>query len=183
MSNARPFDDFYEPVTEAGCWLWMGSIDSKGYGGIKVDGKQMGAHRRSWVLANGPIPDRLHVLHKCDTPSCVNPSHLFLGTNYDNVQDMVRKGRARGGNGAYKAPAKPAMASARDKFIEFGGERKSIAEWCRVLGLRYNTVKARICNKGWAHERALTTPTKPPKTTGSIACSDACGYSRTTGEK
>lgn len=62
MSKARPFEDFYEPVTESGCWIWMGAIDSKGYGGIKVNGKQMSAHRRSWVIANGDIPSGLHVL-------------------------------------------------------------------------------------------------------------------------
>ena len=47
----------------------------------------------SWELTNGEVPDELHVLHKCDNPSCVNPHHLFLGTNFDNVQDKIQKGR------------------------------------------------------------------------------------------
>lgn len=80
----------------SGCQIWMGCVSSKGYGwvGIFKTNKRMTVHRLSWILKNGSIPDGMHVLHKCDVPSCINPDHLFLGTNNDNVADRVRKGRS-----------------------------------------------------------------------------------------
>lgn len=81
------------------CWEWkgvrVGSMTIK-YGQFNFPGGRTAAHRFSWYLAHGPIPNGLQVLHKCDNPPCVNPSHLFLGTQADNVHDCVAKGRARG---------------------------------------------------------------------------------------
>jgi hypothetical protein len=76
------------------CWLWQGCT-SNGYGQIRPGGYQpcQYAHRVAWELAYGPIPDGLDVLHKCDTPRCVRPSHLFLGTPLDNAIDRDIKGR------------------------------------------------------------------------------------------
>jgi hypothetical protein len=87
---------FWEKVRIASkdeCWLWTASLNNKGYGKIGEGKKILLAHRVSWELHFGPIPDRLCVLHKCDNPKCVNPDHLFLGTQKDNAQDMVRKNR------------------------------------------------------------------------------------------
>ncbi|MDD5171354.1 MAG: HNH endonuclease signature motif containing protein [Syntrophales bacterium] len=77
------------------CWLWTGSQMRQGlaYGRIAVKGKIKAAHRVSYELYVGPIPDGLFVLHKCDVPYCVNPNHLFLGTQADNNRDMHKKGR------------------------------------------------------------------------------------------
>lgn len=81
------------------CWLWTGSTRKKGYGYISFKGKPISAHRFSWIFFKGKIPRLIGyhgncVLHKCDTPSCVNPEHLFLGTMGDNVRDMFAKGRS-----------------------------------------------------------------------------------------
>jgi hypothetical protein len=75
------------------CWIWFGSKDPCGYGRFLFDGKNRTTHRVSWLIYKGDIPDGLQVLHRCDTPSCVNPAHLFLGTQKDNMQDCKRKGR------------------------------------------------------------------------------------------
>lgn len=75
------------------CWEWRACRNRKGYGLFWESGVNRGAHRVAWEIASGPIPTGLHVLHRCDNPSCVNPSHLFLGTNLDNVRDRGAKGR------------------------------------------------------------------------------------------
>ena len=74
------------------CWLWTGAVFGGGYGRITVNGKRVAAHRFSYEAANGPIPDGLFICHSCDVKSCVNPAHLFAGTQADNMQDWTRKG-------------------------------------------------------------------------------------------
>ena len=92
MRTPDPYQAFeYEPTT--GCWLWYLATSDAGYGSFRVAGKTVLAHRKFFERANGPIPRGLHVCHKCDTPQCVNPDHLFLGTASDNMRDMHKKGR------------------------------------------------------------------------------------------
>jgi len=94
-------DRFWAKVDKSiasGCWEWQSSIRGNGYGAffthlIEEGRKCYGAHRYSWMLAHGPIPDGLWVLHKCDNRICVNPDHLFLGDRTDNMRDCAQKGR------------------------------------------------------------------------------------------
>ena len=90
---------FWDKVDRRGpeeCWPWTASTTEKGYGKIGVGSPPrhlLSTHRMSWILAYGPIPPGMHVLHRCDVPGCVNPSHLFLGTQADNIADREAKGR------------------------------------------------------------------------------------------
>jgi hypothetical protein len=89
------FNAKYQVDTATGCWLWIASTAGAGYGQIKLPGqrKQIYAHRLSYLYHKGEIPDGQEVCHSCDTPRCVNPDHLFLGTSGDNHMDMKAKDR------------------------------------------------------------------------------------------
>jgi hypothetical protein len=92
----NPDKHFWSMVKVSGageCWEWQHSKNNKGYGNVQWNGRVDKAHRVAWTLTHGD-PGSLFVLHSCDNRSCCNPSHLFLGTNQDNMDDMVKKGRA-----------------------------------------------------------------------------------------
>lgn len=97
--RGTPVDRFWSKVRpEVGdaCWEWQAARERAGYGVFnpsKAPGKKQSAHRFSWELHYGPIPDGMWVCHRCDNPSCVRPDHLFLGTPRDNYEDMHQKGR------------------------------------------------------------------------------------------
>lgn len=88
------------PEPNSGCWLWTGYTDSRGYGRIWLGGRHSvstGVHRLSLKLSGVLVPNELMVLHRCDVPCCVNPEHLFIGTQGDNIQDMINKNRHKSG--------------------------------------------------------------------------------------
>jgi hypothetical protein len=100
------FHKKYE-ISESGCWIWTAGTRPNGKGVLYPrhwtdDGKSVGAHRFSFELVHGPIPESMYVCHKCDTPLCVNPDHLFVGTHHDNMRDMVAKKRSFTGRGEDK---------------------------------------------------------------------------------
>lgn len=91
-SIGNRFWDRVDVCGEDECWEWKGYRNENGYGKMLAFGEQM-AHRVSWIINSGEIPEGIKVLHKCDNPPCVNPEHLFLGTLGDNNKDRHRKGR------------------------------------------------------------------------------------------
>lgn len=88
------FDEKWMQIPFCDCWLWIGANNGM-YGKFNFAGICVSAHRVSWELHRGEIPEEMDVLHTCDTPLCVNPDHLWLGTKKDNQQDSIRKGRKR----------------------------------------------------------------------------------------
>ncbi len=93
-SKHKPFEHKYLAEPNSGCWIWTSGWDKAGYGHSTGNVR---AHRLSWEIHVGDVPSGMLVCHKCDTPCCVNPNHLFLGTPQDNMSDKVSKGRQASG--------------------------------------------------------------------------------------
>lgn len=143
------------------CWEWMGALTYQGYG---VYGKPKRlAHRLSWEHYNGPIPDGMFVCHKCDNPPCVNPEHLFLGTQADNMRDMDSKGRRakpydRHGVKNPRARLTPDQVAEirrlyalgrykpkQKKGVPYDSKRLSI-----MFGVARSTIRLVTCGRNWA---------------------------------
>lgn len=131
------------PVPESGCLIWMGYTNSKrdydyGLAWDERYKKKVLAHRFTWELFKGPIPNDMNVLHKCDVAGCVNPNHLFLGTLKDNSQDMIRKGRHKPGTtggrewGDYCLHGHP-RTEENTKYVR--GKNGGIKRSCRVCNI------------------------------------------------
>src|SRR5687767_11309763 len=114
MTNAQSlkFWSHVSPIaTTTSCALWSGLCNAQGYGKFFYGGKYRLAHRVMYELKRGAIPDGMCVCHSCDTPSCVNPAHLWLGTNAENIADRDRKGRGRQPRGERNGQSKLSAAA------------------------------------------------------------------------
>lgn len=112
-----------------GCWLWTGARNHNGYGIMNYGRKALRAHRVSYQVAKGEIPDGIQVCHSCDTPRCVNPDHLWLGTNKDNALDATSKGR------------NPIVALKPDQVKEIRASSENTNVLSRVYGVGWNTIQ------------------------------------------
>lgn len=146
------FNEKYIPEPMSGCWLWTGALSgSMGYGFMRrFPGEHASykyAHRFSWEHHHGPVPDGMHVLHKCDIPTCVNPDHLFLGTLADNMRDCKRKGRMpdRRGDNAGRA----ILSSSDIPYIRESSE--SLRTLARKFGVEKTTIWSILHRRSWAH--------------------------------
>lgn len=128
------------------CWEWIGSVNCKwGYGQFGT--KRLRAHRVAWVLTNGEITNNLHVLHKCDNRLCCNPEHLFLGTQQDNIDDKVSKGRQPKGetNGGHILTSQQ-VNEIRQRYMAGGITQYKLAD---EYGVRQTTISAIITRTNW----------------------------------
>jgi hypothetical protein len=140
---------FWDKVKKTdGCWLWTGAIDVHGYGEMHLGSQTPRAHRLSWMLANGPIPDGLFVCHQCDNRACVRPSHLFLGTNQENLDDMKAKGRKQKGEQCPKSKLTQEEVLAIRADIERGQTVKGTARKYGICPHSVRDIRNRV-SWGW----------------------------------
>jgi hypothetical protein len=158
MTAAERFWSKVHPANDLGCTEWAAHRSPQGYGRLAVDGAQLRAHRFAWELMRGPIPDGLQVLHRCDNRACVNVEHLFLGTQKDNIVDMIAKGRdARGDkNGARSRPERLPRGEAHGRAKLSAEDVMEIRSRCAggeshsALAMRFGVGRATI---GLIHRR------------------------------
>lgn len=116
---------------EDGCWCWTGYTDGR-YGLISIKGKEEKAHRASYSHFKGPIPEGMVVRHRCDNTKCINPDHLVLGTQFDNMRDMVERGRCRPGTQKYEDRTK-FIGMPIDEIVEHGYSRSHASRLSRGI--------------------------------------------------
>ncbi len=147
--DALPVDRFWKYVNKTDeCWLWTGAIQTWGYGAFSFSPKkQISAHRFSWKIANGD-PGKNYVLHRCDVRRCVNPAHLFLGAQADNVRDMVSKKRQLFGE-------RQAQSKLTDNDVErirvLAGEGKKQRSIARMFGVTQALISLVVTRQAWKH--------------------------------
>jgi HNH endonuclease len=142
--RTTPVEERFERYVERGpgCWRWTGSAHPKGYGQInRGDGRPERAHRVAYAKFRGLIPEGLQVLHHCDNPGCVNPDHLFLGTDGDNMHDKVRKGRH---SEQILSAADVAEIRAAPKYARFGA-----AAFAARFGVTVSCIKQVRARSSW----------------------------------
>ena len=138
-----------QPHMDSPCWIWTAGKFRKGYGSIKVSGKSLYTHRVAWVLANGPIPSGLDVLHRCDNPACVRVDHLFLGTNADNVRDRENKGRGVTFSGEAHNMAKLTSAKVDEIRALYAAGGIKQCELAERFGVRQAAISSIVLRKIW----------------------------------
>ena len=145
---------FWERVKRGGpddCWEWTGSLDKNGYGQFRNGNASRQAHRYSYELHVGPLGDLL-ACHSCDNRKCVNPAHIFPGTQRDNIRDMVAKGRRYRPDvvGEKNASAKLTVALVREARQKFA-DGVSISQLSREYRVSWTGMKKAVIRETWRH--------------------------------
>ncbi len=149
------FDRHWLGEPNSGCWLWDGAGSPNGYGQFSVGygktAQKIGAHRASYIIHCGTIPDGMQVCHKCDVKCCVNPTHLFVGTAKDNMQDASRKGKMRGAENVARGELNSKAKLTTEKVLAI----RASSERAAVLAERYGVTEMSIwcarTRRSWKH--------------------------------
>ena len=148
-----PEERFWSRVNKTkSCWLWTGTIRGKsGYGCLEINSKLTSAHRYSWTLSKGNIPDDLFVLHKCDNKLCVRPEHLFLGTQADNNKDRATKNRSWHPTGELHPIHVLTESQVREIRAIYAKGTMSQRDIARLYDVAQWTVGKILNHKTWSH--------------------------------
>lgn len=143
LSNKTDEQRFLEKIVimEDGCWHWNALRDKNGYGKFSIKGKSIRSHRFAYQTWIGPIPNKMLVCHKCDCPPCVNPEHLFLGTEKDNANDMCSKNRQHRMIGSINPQSKLTENMVREIKLELKNNYNGLLG---ILAKKYNVNKTVI---------------------------------------
>ncbi len=147
LSLQERFEDKVELIPFSTCHFWNACANHRGYGQISIGAKMVSAHRASYELYVDKIPEGMHVLHKCDNPPCVNPDHLFLGTNYDNVKDRDSKGRQVSAKGEDNPGAKLKECD----VIDIRSSEMTKAQLSRKYNVSHRLIRNVINRTAWRH--------------------------------
>lgn len=139
----------HKPTNLSDCWIWNGHISRDGYGSFTPYKIPIRAHRFMYQLVHGPIPPRMLVCHKCDNPICVNNSHLFLGSNSDNMKDAVSKGRKKGKRGSDNPLAK--LVEGQVLKIRSLKDILSCRQVAEIFHISHQLVSSIQTKKAWSH--------------------------------
>lgn len=151
----KRFSESFIPEPNSGCWLWTGWTGRRGYGAFHLHGRgQMISSRAAWTILRGEIPDGLWVLHRCNTPACVNPDHLYLGDVRDNVRDMIAAGRQSRkptifGEAHYRAKlSEQNVFEIRSLYRSGSATQRELAA---LFGISKTSVSGVINGRSWRH--------------------------------
>ncbi len=159
--HAKYIAEFFTKCTQPSpdsCWEWKQSISELGYGKAKFQTKSIGAHRLAYKFAKGEIPKGLYVCHACDNRKCINPAHLFLGTQRDNVQDSVRKGRRRYAFGD-TAGGRKITSAVVIRIKERAKTERTYAKMASDYGISRRQICRIVRGKSWRHITAQSDTT------------------------
>ena len=135
-SQLQRFESKVSPEPNCGCWLWTGRTNDDGYGRVTILKKVFPAHRMAWTFYRGVIPDEVHVLHRCDVRTCVNPDHLWLGSQTDNIRDMDIKNRRRPASGIENGKSKFTVS----EVLNIRSKRLSAREFATLYHVDRSTI-------------------------------------------